>query len=190
MVLSKTVVAVILLMCITNALANPCEGVTRGFVNDFSGCRNYFSCVAGSAFPLQCPLGFYFQTSTQSCDLSENVDCSRCPATGILITRNANSCSAYTICIDGIPIDRECETGLWFDEDTGKCDLIENVICTGINNCPETGVAVVPDLTDCTQYLLCSNGTITDTRTCTTGLKFNPNNLRCVPSDECIPLTA
>lgn len=187
MVLSgvKTVVAVILLMCITKTSANPCVGRDSGFVNDFAGCRNYFSCVSGNSFPMQCPLGLYFDELNQKCDLEENVECNRCPPTGTILTRSPDSCSAYTLCVNGTPLERECAPGLWFDTVTSECDLMANVECTGINNCPPTGVAVVPDLTDCTQYLVCSNGAVVDTRTCTTDLFFDRTLLRCVVAEAC-----
>lgn len=180
----KTVVAVILLMCVANASANPCAGKESGFVNDFSGCRNYFSCVATIAFPLECPLGFYFNELEQNCDMPGNVVCSRCPPTGITLTRNSNSCSEYTLCISGTAIDRECATGLYFNTDTSQCVLMKDVVC-GINNCPSTGVAVVPNLVDCTKYLLCSEGTVVDELTCTSGFYFDRNTLQCVNAANC-----
>ncbi|CAO1437515.1 unnamed protein product [Diamesa serratosioi] len=190
MVLSKTIVTVILLLCTGNVLSqvvNPCAGMTSGFVNDFSGCRNYFSCVNSVAFPLECPLGLYFQSTTSKCDLIENVECSRCPATGTTATRNSNSCTAYTLCINGVAIDRECAAGLWFDIPTSRCDLIANVECEGINNCPETGTAIVPDITDCTKFLVCADGEVLETRECADDLFFNPNTLKCVIADVCPP---
>ena len=41
----KTIVAVVLLMCIAKVAANPCAGKTNVFVNDYSGCNRYFSCL-------------------------------------------------------------------------------------------------------------------------------------------------
>ncbi|CAO1424489.1 unnamed protein product [Diamesa hyperborea] len=112
MVLSgvKSVVAVILLICIAKTSANPCAGRESGFVNDFAGCRNYFSCVNGFAFPMLCPAGLYFDEANQTCDL--NVDCIPCPPTGNIFIRSPSSCSSYTICIAGTPLKRECATGL------------------------------------------------------------------------------
>lgn len=183
----KTVVAVILLMCIakTSAEINPCAGRNSGFVNDFSGCRNYFSCVSEIAFPAVCPMGFYFDEVNQKCELEANVVCSQCPPTGIEFIRSPTSCSNYTICVDGTALERECSAGLWFDTKTKKCDLIENVLCEGINNCPSTGVVVVPNVADCTQYFICSNGAVVDTRKCATGLFFNRTTLQCVAAAEC-----
>lgn len=187
MVLSgvKTGVAVILLMCVAKASANPCAGINSGFVNDFSGCRNYFSCVNTIAFPVQCPLGLYFDEENQICDLEANVECARCPPTGTVFTRSPNSCSAYTMCINGSPIDRECATGLWFDIPTNRCALIADVACEGINNCPATGVAVVPDLTNCQRFITCSNGEVVDNLECGAELWFDSKTLNCVVATEC-----
>ena len=181
----KTVVAVILLMCIAKTSANPCAGRNSGFVNDFIGCRNYYSCFDGFAIPAVCPMGFYFDEVNQKCDLEANVVCNPCPPTGTVFIRKPTSCSNYTICVSGIALERECSAGLWFNTETNGCDLIANVVCVGINNCPSTGVAVVPNVADCTQYLICSNGAIVETRTCASGLFFNRTTLQCVVAATC-----
>lgn len=35
----------------TTVFGNPCEGLDLEFVNDYTSCSNYFSCLKGVAFP-------------------------------------------------------------------------------------------------------------------------------------------
>lgn len=97
---------------ISTALAldkNPCEGLVNGsgkgydsylndclnnkekkftgFVNDYSSCPAYFSCLGYTAFELNCPNGLYFDGTRGVCDFPQNVQCSMCPPTGIRSVR-------------------------------------------------------------------------------------------------------
>lgn len=58
--------------------------IFSGFVNDYSGCANYFSCIDYTPFEVSCPAPFHFDAVRLVCDLPTHVRCSICPATGIV----------------------------------------------------------------------------------------------------------
>ena len=83
--LLKVLTFVCLVSCSTALPAlESCPLIGGGFVNDPSGCPNYFSCVKGKMFPLTCPSPLFFNPADSTCAIPEAVDCKRCPATGII----------------------------------------------------------------------------------------------------------
>lgn len=58
----------------------------EGFINDFSSCSAYYSCVNFLAFMMECPVGFhYLQTGAGQgiCHYPDIANCQRCPPQGV-----------------------------------------------------------------------------------------------------------
>lgn len=84
-------------LCTINA-TSPCDSLDpalggTGFVNDFSSCGAYWSCVKGTAYPATCPEGHSFFEDTavppiQQCkvelDATNPQFCQECPLEGVL----------------------------------------------------------------------------------------------------------
>ncbi|CAO1366378.1 unnamed protein product [Diamesa hyperborea] len=187
---AKVVVAVVLVMCIANVTAqttNACANVTSGFRNDYTECRNYFSCVQGFEFPQQCANGLHFNVATSRCDLEANARCVPCPATGRLIYRMAGSCRGYVRCNNGNAVRLECDLGLWFNPINQVCERRATVTCPHRHDCPINGdhyIRAEGDLT-CLRYQFCSNGLMEGIYSCARDLFFNVALGRCVASARC-----
>lgn len=111
-------------------LFNPCEGRHLEFVNDYSSCSRYFSCVNSFPHPVECNDGRWFNLNPLGCFLPETVPCERCPATGSQIVADPTSCRHYLVCVNGEEIARrECADNLLFDPVLGSCAREENVFC-------------------------------------------------------------
>ena len=186
---AKTIVAVVLLVCLGEVAANrglPCAGIMNGFKNDYSDCGRYFTCINEVEYPQQCSTGLYYDEFHQTCDRPENVECLRCPATGYLIYRHTDSCSSYTFCENGVYTDYRCPPGSYFHEFIRSCFESKQVVC---DICPSTGVAVVHDRLDCRKFSLCNNGAIVSSNYCANDQFFDRNTKACVFSETC-PLTS
>lgn len=169
----KALTTLILLLAFSGSIrANPCEGITQGFVNDFSDCSRYFSCLNGVARPITCPDNRWFALEPLGCHPANSIDCDRCPAAGIISFPVAGSCTLYTMCINGNALDRECLGETRFDPIQGRCNLLELVPCAA--GCPATGNTLVADPTSCSHYLVCVEGVEVARRECAPLLLFDP----------------
>nr|XP_029713040.1 peritrophin-44-like isoform X1 [Aedes albopictus] len=210
--------SVIVLSAIPSLEANRCLGRPDGFfVNDFTACDAFFTCIRQTPVPGRCPEGFYFNENNQMCDNPWNVICLLCvgtetepdtepetetddpetePQEGVVTEffPIENECSMYTLCVNGVGFLRECSAGLMFDPVAQRCDLEENVECVE-NICPNSVnpavASMVPDPTDCSQYYICFNRIPNGPHTCNAGLLFDPVNRRCDLEDnvECEVVT-
>jgi Chitin binding Peritrophin-A domain len=57
-----------------------------GFVQDFSSCPAYYSCIRFLAFASVCPEPFHFRETGFGegfCDWEESANCQPCPPTGL-----------------------------------------------------------------------------------------------------------
>lgn len=181
----KIIVTVGLLFGIAEVTANqghPCNGIMRGFINDYTDCGSYFSCIDQMEYHQQCPKGLYFSQLLGKCDLAENVVCLRCPETGYLIYRHTNSCSTFTLCANGLDQTSECEAGSYFHEYTRSCFESKHVVC---HICPTIGVAVVHNASTCKSYDLCNDGEIIGSFRCPSDKFFDRNTKRCVEAEYC-----
>jgi hypothetical protein len=163
---------------------NPCEGLDLVFVNDPSSCGAYFSCVSGRAFQLTCNNGrwFYYRPEV-GCHLPNSVPCQICPATGISRVPVPQSCTEYTLCINGTPIESECPERTRFDRTTGQCNKAELVECE-YSRCPADSRGFQPDPDSCNQYLLCFDGDIVQERECPGDLLFDAELGSCALPDN------
>lgn len=106
---------------------------SSGFVNDPRSCSAYFSCISFLPFEVKCPSPFYFN-GNNLCDWPENVACNNCPSTGVHRIAIPESCTRWTLCVNGISLPQECGPGTAFDERIGTCNIAEDVNC-GVNTC-------------------------------------------------------
>ncbi|CAO1361357.1 unnamed protein product [Diamesa tonsa] len=183
----KTIVAVVLLVCLGEVAANrglPCAGIMNGFKNDYSDCERYFTCINEVEYPQRCPNGLFYDENSQTCDRPENVECLRCPATGYLIYRYTDSCSNYAFCENGVHTDFRCQMGSYFHEYVRSCFESQHVVC---DICPYYGSVVVHDRSDCRKYNLCSSGQIIGSNYCDNDQFFDRNTKTCVSSPTCPP---
>lgn len=187
--------AVLVLGSIPRSEANRCIGRPDGtFVNDFTDCGAFFTCVRQAQVPGRCPDGFYFNEERQLCDNQWNVVCLLCigeepevpPAN--FATPDffpiENECRKYTLCANGVGFLRECSPGLMFDPVTRTCDLEQNVDCVESvcpNNINPIEATMVPDPTDCARYYICFQRQPIGgmSHACNDGLLFDPVNMRC-----------
>lgn len=179
---------------LASAIANnPCENRHLEFVNDYAGCGRYFSCINGFPHPLECPNGAWFHES--ACHAPESVPCERCPSEGVFAFGTPNSCVEYTLCINGIALERECAPGTRFDRIQERCAPRESVQCDYLR-CPESGRVIVADPSNCQGYLVCDYGDEVARRECSSGLLFDPElgscsrseNVQCIQSGTAVGL--
>lgn len=199
--------AVLVLGSFPRSEANRCIGRPDGFfVNDFTECEAFFTCVRQSQVPGRCPDGFYFNEERQLCDNQWNVVCLLCtgeepeepepepeepseevdPANVPVpeFFPIENECRKYTLCANGVGFLRECSPGLMFNPVSRTCELEANVDCIESicpNNVNPMEATMVPDPTDCSRYYICFQrqpigGT---SHACNEGLLFDPVNMRC-----------
>lgn len=181
---AKKIVAVVLLMCIATAQTNPCFNKDSGFLNDYSGCRNYFTCFEGYTFPQKCKLGLHFNETMQICDLEAAVKCVPCPATGSLVYRELGSCTQHVFCINGVAIKNNCEAGEVFDTNYESCVPEAEFKCDFVNHCPDTGIGKLPN-DSCKTYDLCFNKENKGSITCPNNMWFDQNTTGCVIAEAC-----
>lgn len=174
--MDKVLFAIFFLKVITHADAfNPCEGRHLEFVNDYSSCRHYFSCVNGIAYRIECPGGRWFYTNPLGCHIAGTVTCDVCPSEGIFSFPKEESCMEYRLCINGQPLEMECAPGTRFSREENRCMLQENVECDYLV-CPDNERTIVADPSDptCQQYIVCIDGIEMDRRRCNDNLLFDP----------------
>jgi Chitin binding Peritrophin-A domain len=180
------VVAVVALAISQTASKNPCDGQDLVFVNDYTSCSNYFSCLKGVAFPKKCPDGRWFSKNPLGCHLPQTVDCEICPSEGVINVGVPESCTEYILCINGNALERTCAPGTRFDRTEGRCNLEELVPCEFLR-CQVTGTGIEADPTSCRHYLVCVDGEKIVRRECNENLLFDsilgscalPENVDC-----------
>lgn len=91
-----------------------------GFVNDYSHCPAYYSCVNFLAFNVDCPDPFYFKTTGSGdgfCQWPDAITCERCPAgIGIYTVSYIFNFKGLDICSKKIYTEKMvqiCSTVLW-----------------------------------------------------------------------------
>lgn len=163
---------------------NPCEGLHLEFVNDYASCSRYFSCVNGFPHPVQCQDGRWFNLDPLGCFPATHVECEKCPSEGVVTFGIENSCTDYRLCINGTPLDRTCASGTRFDRRAGRCVLNEDAECDYLT-CPDVGMKIVADPTDCSRYIVCVDGEEIP-RQCMDGLLFDVSSKSCAVADSVV----
>ncbi|KAF2895990.1 hypothetical protein ILUMI_10190 [Ignelater luminosus] len=191
------------------------------FPHEFD-CSRFYKCSHGVAREMDCPGDLYFNPDTNYCDWRFNVNCTNddssenhegiCPPMGketeddIMLPHDSD-CSKYFQCSHGKVHEKDCPTGLYFNQNINRCDWPSNVNCTtetsGENgssgseeesssteqgnsqetdtcpsgNDPERDV-LLPHESDCTKFYKCSHGEKHEV-SCADGLYFNPTKRVC-----------
>ncbi|KAG5680496.1 hypothetical protein PVAND_010003 [Polypedilum vanderplanki] len=166
---------------------NPCEVIPtgNGFVNDYSSCPAYYSCVSNVPFEKTCPEPFYFHETGIGeglCEWPDQAECRRCPVTGVVNIRRPDSCFNYTQCINGNAIDRSCAPGTAFDRQLGMCVVVEQADCSHINPCSLISQATgnAPSPLFCNDFYICFNDElVSGPHRCQSGLLFDSIDLQC-----------
>ncbi|UYV70525.1 hypothetical protein LAZ67_7003416 [Cordylochernes scorpioides] len=106
-----------------------------------------------------------------------------------------DQCDRYIFCSHGVPYLKSCPNNLHFNPITYVCDWPDKVDCGSPSPTlppaipsPETCICqccLMPDPSDCTQFVLCLNGTAYSDH-CGVGLAFNPDLETCDhPAGNC-----
>ncbi|XP_017467454.1 PREDICTED: peritrophin-44-like [Rhagoletis zephyria] len=99
-------------------------------------CNKYVLCFAGTPVLQQCADNLQYNPNLRACDLPRNVDCvaDRCSIyqdpQNIVYVPSVSACNRYFICMNGLPQNQSCISGLYFSSDCNCCDLPVNVNCT------------------------------------------------------------
>lgn len=103
-----------------------------------------------------------------------------------------DSCTGWTLCVNGTPMPRECAPGTRFNRDRGGCDLEENVPCaTATCEQIEAEIGLAPSPDSCTAYHYCFNRRKVMRGECAPGLSFDTVTKGCVVIGQgtCFPGT-
>lgn len=193
---------------------NPCANQPDGrFVNDFTACEAFYTCVRNMPVPGRCEPAFFFNEERQMCDHPWNVICLLCtgpdttpeelvdpeepPLAARSISRNLegveffpieNECAKYTLCINGRGHLQMCGENLLFDRTLKQCVPAETADCEQSvcrNHFNPNIPQAVPDPDDCASYFMCFGGQIVQESTrCAGDLLFDPVLLRCNFPDD------
>lgn len=166
---------------------NPCLGVPDGtFVNDFTACDAFFTCVRDMPVPGTCPDGFIFNEPEQKCDHPWNLVCLICEedttGAGFVRVPIEDECRLYTLCINSRGFLQECGEGQMFNPEGRQCELEANVACEERkcpNNINPNVPTFVPDRMDCSRYVICLNREPIAEEQCSGDLLFNPKTRQC-----------
>ncbi|XP_037032740.1 protein obstructor-E-like [Bradysia coprophila] len=182
---------------------NPVDQIT--FTRDAFNCARFSMCIGRSHSENSCSDGLYFDTRTNTCALSENVDCTgqgegttttttRAPGdelepgpdgscdkdSNFEVIASPSSCDRYTICTCGYPNPQTCPPGLIFDVVSQQCNTREQGLCLfeSIPPCPDGTVEVFAHPYDCRHLIFCILGTPT-LEACAPGLEVNRRTNKC-----------
>ncbi|XP_058065689.1 peritrophin-44-like [Anopheles bellator] len=177
------------LLGIGTALTPPtCDPAVVSFVSDPTSCTQYYTCYNGVATLQTCPDQKYFDATRMLCDVPEYVNCvvDPCAATtGVTSLPIANSCTAYTLCVEGTGYQVTCASGTLYDETYGDCVLagasscVENP-CLSLDPATATPTTFYPVSNSCTKYIICNKQEAV-VRECVGSNVFNRVEAKCVP---------
>ena len=94
-----------------------------------------------------------------------------------------NSCTRWTLCVNGHAVPQECTFGTTFNREIGSCDLSENVQCShDLCRDLQGGNGFAPLANDCNSFAYCYMGNQARISRCQPGLSFDHISRRCVPT--------
>jgi hypothetical protein len=164
-----------------------CPSMNTEFFRDYRDCAAYITCYNGVAFPQRCPNGLRFDLDNLVCDFPDKVDCSSCPATGIVAM--PISCRTYRLCVFGTSIEKECLPGTRFLEEIGECGVGEP--CAFVPCERHTEGIDFHRTDDCQSYHICLDGRDVGIRHCPENTYFNTVNRTCSADpkpEDCVPV--
>lgn len=105
-------------------------------------CRSYYRCTEGQAVLQQCPQGYYYELSVNSCLLDTRGVCKpeepapllgetlqKCDREGSRLVPHTQDCSRYFVCIGSRAIELSCPKGQYFDLVSRYCTIDKNFQC-------------------------------------------------------------
>lgn len=108
--------------------------------------------------------------------------------------RSPTSCSEFVTCINGIPFPGRCFYNDYYDEETQRCDLPENVECDlELPDEPRRGpcdgardFGLVGSDESCNHYFVCYHNEVLFSLECPEGQVFGLEEQVCGPDFECL----
>ncbi|XP_055620283.1 peritrophin-1-like [Toxorhynchites rutilus septentrionalis] len=125
--------------------------------------------------------------------LADPIACDN-PNNKVQLQSVSSSCNRFLVCVLNTGTEIACPNGLYFDQNDGKCDKPEKVLCYKSDDEENCHPACVGDAENvahnekCEKYISCVNGCDGTMKTCPAGLYFNPILLECDTPDhaECL----
>jgi hypothetical protein len=114
----------------------PPEG-THLYPHDYS-CRKYFQCDQGVLTKQICEVDEAFSPIKKTCMPEEEAECTAeqsliCPtltrSDDIAFVTSKLDCSTYYICLQSRVVKKTCAEGLYYDEESKRCDFAKKVGC-------------------------------------------------------------
>lgn len=144
-------------------------------------CTMYYYCHEDTTYEVECPTGFYFDSSSVSCQ-KQKPDDSKCGLCFNLIdgdlVKMAGSCSKYGVCKDKVVAEeRYCADDEAFDTNDFTCKSNEIVQCD--KRCDNVDKPFFGDVNDCRNYLYCDDSGNLKVEQCTDGLYFDSERIIC-----------
>ncbi|EDW19449.2 peritrophin-48 [Drosophila mojavensis] len=165
-------------------------------------CTKYVLCFGGEPVLRECADGLQYNAETDRCDFPQYVDCvdNLCVrqnnVDNIVYVASKSKCDRYYVCLDGLPVNQTCASGLQFNPECDCCDFPSHVNCTvetlqrdikpfsrapprsGGITCPDQGSHFFAHKTRKDAYYYCSNGKSV-TLDCTPGLVYDAEREEC-----------
>ncbi|XP_055595390.1 peritrophin-44-like [Uranotaenia lowii] len=188
---------------VPGAEANRCQGQPDGtWINDYTSCPAFFTCVRNTPVPGVCPDGFHFNEAERKCDHPWNVVCIVCveggeqptdpedpppevrksKREGPFFVPIEHECRKFGVCSGDVGFLAECAPGMMFDPVSRQCDVEANVNCQQSvcpNNINPNEPTFVHDPFDCSAYYICMNREPLLRDTCLGDLLFNRELRTC-----------
>lgn len=130
-------------------------------------CKKYYRCTFGQVEELTCPYTLYFDAESLGCTFVDTVRCVEgtevekwhrliCANDGLVkMVPHQMICDKYYLCMGSIAVEKRCQEGLLFDEDSCKCSFPEKARCHLDPWCPEydqlQDLRFFPDPEDCSR---------------------------------------
>ncbi|EDW70059.2 protein obstructor-E [Drosophila virilis] len=183
--------------CLPNC---PAQGVSS-FCYDRT-CTKYVLCFSGEPVLRECADGLQYNAETDRCDFPQYVDCvdNLCVRQNnpdsIVYIASKSQCDKYYICVDGLPANQSCASGLQFNPACNCCDFPSRANCTVESlqrniqpfarvpprvadiSCPAEGAHFFAHKTRKEAYYYCLNGRGV-TLDCTPGLVYDAKLEEC-----------
>ncbi|XP_062559098.1 uncharacterized protein LOC134223888 [Armigeres subalbatus] len=167
-----------------------CIGIEYQVIPHPSECHLFLTCYSEHASVGSCARGMVFINGLcvigdrDACESWQNV----CATLPMQIMEHPNFCDLYIECRDGLTSMGSCSAGLILHPNMQVCTpgvqdtcefIPEEEMCVGRT----AGRFPIPDQTQCTEYVTCSNGVGT-TGSCMDGTVMRPRFIDCVPGNE------
>ncbi|XP_030569224.1 proprotein convertase subtilisin/kexin type 5 [Drosophila novamexicana] len=167
-----------------NGQCVPCtctEGETQ---SDPEDCTKYLICKNGEFVSASCDSGDYWNSDSDKCE-KDNGQCIPCTCTEGETQSDPEDCTKYLICKNGAFVSASCDSGDYWNSQSGKCEK-DNGQCIP---CTCTEGETQSDSTDCTKYLICKNGAFVSA-SCDSGDYWNSQIGKCEKDNgQCVPQT-